>query len=85
MDDPKKKLILHIEVSDIWADDLDESAAIWAEPLEPTAQDRLDVVLEEWFREEVGITLVSLPGDKCGNDDFMVLARDGRIVGAEIQ
>ena len=53
----KKVLILHIEVPDIYADDLEESARIWAEG-EPTAEDRLSVVLEEWFRPEVGLTVV---------------------------
>ena len=78
----KKVLILHVEVPDYWADDLDESAGIWADG-EPTAKDRLDVVLEEWMREECGITLVGKPGDKCMNDDFTVAAFTGRIVGAE--
>jgi hypothetical protein len=40
-------------------------------------------VLEEWMRAEVGITLVSIPGEKCMSDDFEVHAYTGRIVGAE--
>lgn len=83
---PTKTLVLHIAVPDFWADDLDQSAAFIAEfrDREPTAEDRLEVVLEEWMRREVGITLVSLPGEKSMADDFVVGAFNGRVVGVEV-
>jgi hypothetical protein len=81
--EPKKVLILHIEVPGFWADDLEDCAREWADGGEPTAKDRLEVVLEEWMRSEAGITLVSLPGEKSMADDFEVHAYTGRIVGAD--
>jgi hypothetical protein len=84
MQTPKKTLVLHIEVPGFNADDLDEYAAEMADG-EPTPQDRLFIVVEEWMRREVGLTLVSLPGEKCMSDDFQVRAFDGRIVGVEVR
>lgn len=81
--EPEKVLVLHIAVPGFWADDLDQSAAIIAEPDEPTAEDRLFIVTEEWMRRDVGLTLVSLPGEKNLNSDSEVHAFTGRIVGAE--
>ena len=83
MADPIKKLRLTIEIDGIWADDLDESAAIYSDPDPPDAQARLDVVLEEWMRPEVILTIVTLPGEKCLNREFEVLPYRGVIVGAE--
>ena len=80
-----KRLVLHIEVEGFNADDLDELAAIVAEPDPPTAADRLYIVTEEWVRPDVGLTLVTIPGDKCMNDDFEVAAFNGRIVGAAVR
>jgi hypothetical protein len=80
---PTKTLVLYIEVPDVWSDDLEASAAEWADGDEPTARDYLDVVLEEWMRPEVGLTIVTLPGEKSSNDDFEVHAYTGRIIGAE--
>lgn len=82
-DKPKKALVLHIEVDGFYADDLDEMAGYVTEPEPADDEARLYVVTEEWMRTEVGITLVSLPGEKCMSDDFMVKAFNGRIVGAE--
>lgn len=82
--EPKKTLVLHVAVPGFWADDLDGCAREIADG-EPTDADRLEVVLEEWMREEVGITLVSLPGEKCMGDDFEVHAYTGRIVGASLR
>lgn len=85
-DEPRKVLVLHVEVPGFWADDLDEMAAIYADGWEGEADDyRLTVVTEEWMRPEVGITLVSIPGEKCMNSDFEVHAYTGRIVGAEVR
>ena len=83
--EPTKVLILHIEVPGVWADDLPESAAVWADGREPDAQDYLYVVTEEWMRQEVGLTIVTLPGEKNLSDDFGVHAYTGRIVGAEVR
>jgi hypothetical protein len=84
-DGPKKVLVLHIEVPGFYADDLPECAAVLSEPNEPTPADYLFVVTEEWMRDDVGLTLVSLPGEKTTNDDFEVHAYTGRIVGAEVR
>ncbi len=83
MTDQRKHLVLHIEIPGFYADDLDACAAIYSEPGPPGPQDRLNIVLEEWMRETVGVTLVGIPGEKCMNDDFEVRAYTGRIVGAE--
>lgn len=80
---PKKKLRLTIEIDGIWADDLDECAGYLSDPDPPDGEDRLYVVTEEWMRPEVTITIVTIPGEKCMNDDFEVIPYRGRIVGAE--
>ena len=82
---PKMRLVLHIEVPGVWADDLPQSAADLSDPDEPTPQDYLSVVLEEWMREDVGLTIVTQPGWGEMNEDFMVVAHTGRIVGAEVR
>jgi hypothetical protein len=82
--EPSKTLVLHVAVPGFWADDLDESAAVLSQPEEPSAEDRLYIVTEEWMRREVGITLVSLPGEKNLNSEFEVHAYTGRIVGADV-
>lgn len=81
----KQRLVLHIEVPGVYADDLPQSAADFSETGEPTPQDYLDVVLEEWMRQEVGLTIVTQPGWGETNDDFMVVAHNGRVVGAEVR
>jgi len=83
--EPGKTLVLHIEVPGVYADDLPTSAAFLSEPNEPTPKDYLFVVTEEWMREEVGLTIVTLPGEKNLNEDFEVHAYTGRIVGAEVR
>ena len=80
-----KKLVLHIEVPDFQADDLPELAGYMSEPDSPEPDDYLYVVTEEWMRPEVGLTIVTIPGDKCMNDDFHVYAYSARIVGAEVR
>jgi len=80
--EPKKILVLSIAVDGFWADDLDESAAMIAEPDPPDADHRLDVVTEWWVRDQVGLFLVGIPGEKCMNDDFVARSYDGRLVGA---
>lgn len=82
MTEQKKVLVLQIEVPEFFADDLDEMAGYISEPDPPDAEDRLYVVVNEWMRSDCGITIVSIPGDKCMNDDFEVAAFTGRVVGA---
>jgi hypothetical protein len=82
---PVKRLVLHIEVPGVYADDIPQSAAVLSEPNEPGPEDYLFVVTEEWMREEVGLTIVTLPGEKNLNEDFEVHAYTGRIVGAEVR
>lgn len=81
---PKKMLVLHIAVPGFNGDDLDEYAGYYSEPDPPTERDRLEVVCE-WMRQEVGLTLVGVPGEKCMSDDFEVGAFTGQIVGAELR
>ena len=80
----RKILVLHIEVPGVYADDLEDSAAAWADET-PTAEDYLSVVTEEWMRPEVGLTVVTIPGEKNTNDDFEVHAYTARIVGAGLR
>jgi len=82
---PTKVLVLHIEVPDIWADDLPEHAGYWSDSDQPGPDDYLSVVTEEWMREEVGLTIVTLPGEKSMSDDFEVHAYTCRIVGASVR
>lgn len=73
------KLILEIEVPEFWADGTtQESADEWY------SGDVLPIVTEEWMRSDVGLTFVSIPGEKEQNHDFEVHAMNGRIVGARI-
>ena len=76
-------LRLTIEIPGVYADDLDEAAALWADGEEVTSTDYLDVILHEWMRPEVGITIVTLPSDKAMSDDFEIHSYEARIVGAE--
>jgi hypothetical protein len=82
----ERRLVLELAVDGVWADDLDESARYWAwadEDGRPvTPEDRLNVVLEEWFREDVIVMLTPIPGEKCLDDDSRTVARTARIIGA---
>ena len=73
-----KKLVLEIEVPDFNVDGAQEAAD---EFLDGSV---LDIVIEEWMREEVGVTFVTIPGEKSMNSDFEVHSRVCRIVGARI-
>lgn len=73
------RLVLEIEVPDFYVDGTTQEAADeWYEG------DVLPIVTEEWMREDVGLTFVSIPGEKEMNSDFEVHALVGRIVGARI-
>lgn len=82
-----KTLVLHIEVPGVYADDLPQAAReiMDGDLDDPTSQDYFYVVTEEWMREEVGLTIVTLPGEKNLNEDFEIHAYTGRIVGAEVR
>ena len=80
-----KRLVLHIEVPGIYADDLPQAAKDMSGGDFPNPDHYLFVVIEEWMREEVGLTVVTLPGEKNLNEDFQVHAYNGRIVGAEVR
>jgi hypothetical protein len=73
------RLILEIELpSDFHVDSETQTTA---EELEIPI---LDIVLGEWMREDVGLTFVSIPGEKNLSGDFGVHAMNGVIVGARI-
>lgn len=72
------RLLLEIEIPDFNVDGAQEAADEYLDG------DVLAIVTEEWMREEVGVTFVTIPGEKSMNDDFEVIARTCRIVGARI-
>ncbi len=83
-DERKKDLVLEIRIPSLPCDDLEAAAALLGEALgEPESEDLL-FVLEDEIRFDVGVTIVTLPGEKCGNDDFYVTAHNGVIVGARV-
>jgi hypothetical protein len=82
LDLPKKKLVLHVEIPGLWADDLPARAAEMSDP--PGPAEYLFVVVEELMRSDVGLTLVTLPGEKEMAESFEVHSYVGRIVGAEV-
>jgi hypothetical protein len=45
----------------------------------------VDMVTEEWMRRDVGLTFVTVPGEKNLNSEFGVVAMNGRIIGARIE
>ena len=80
------RLILEIEVEGFNAD----GAIEYIEEEFPFNKDAagealLDLVTDEWMRGQVGLTLVTIPGEKCLNHDFEVVSKTCRIVGARIQ
>lgn len=72
------RLVLEIEVPGFYIEGTEQESA------DEHGMTLLDIVTEEWMREDVGLTLVSLPGEKNLNSDFEVHAMNGRIVGARI-
>lgn len=80
VDNATTVLRLTIEVPGIWADDLDACASELNDP--PDADARLDVVLNEWMQADVGLTVVTIPGENS-NDEPTLQAYNARIVAAE--
>ena len=72
------RLVLEIEVPDFNVEGAQEAADEFLDG------DVLAIVTEEWMRYEVGVTFVTIPGEKCMNDDFEIVSRVCRIVGARI-
>lgn len=73
------RLVLEIEVPGFYVDgSTQEAADEWYDGA------ILPIVTEEWMREDVGLTFVSIPGEKEMNSDSEVHAMNGRIVGARI-
>ena len=73
------RLVLEIEVPDFNVDGAQEAADEWYEG------DVLSIVIEEWMREDVVLSLVSIPGEKEQNSDFELYGMAGRIVAARIE
>jgi hypothetical protein len=71
--------VLEIEVPDFNVDGVQETLAAYPDIT------LLDIVREEWMREEVGVTFVTIPGEKSFNSDFEVHSRVCRIVGGRIE
>ncbi len=72
------RLVLEIEVPDFYVDETTQQLA------DELGCEIVDIVRDEWMREDVGLTFVSIPGEKETNSEFEVHARVGRIVGAKI-
>lgn len=73
----EKRLILEIEVPGYNVEGIQEAAGEFD-------MEVFDIVENELMRTEVALSLVSLPGEKCLNDEFTLHAMDGHIVGARI-
>jgi hypothetical protein len=73
-----ERLILEIEVPDFNVEGAQEAADEFCNG------DVLFIVTEEWMRDEVGVTFVTIPGEKSQNHEFEIESRVCRIVGARI-
>ena len=73
------RLVLEIEVPEFYVDETVQAAAD-----EWHKGDVLPIVVEEWMRDDVGLMLVSIPGEKSMSSEFEIHAFNGRIVGARI-
>jgi hypothetical protein len=72
------RLVLEIEVPEFYVDGTEQE---FADEHDLTV---FDIATEEWMRRDVGLTFVSIPGEKNLSSDFEVHAMNGRIVGARI-
>ena len=80
------QLTIEISAEDLFAGDLSEAAKLWAvKGEEPTSEHYLEVILHEWMREEVTVTVVTLPGEKGMANDFDIYPYRARIVGAGVR
>ncbi len=80
-----RTLVLHIALPGVNIDDWGDVVEFEFDYLdrEPNAKEMADSYTTHAFREEVGVTLVTIPGEKCMNHEFDVLSFNGRIVGIE--
>jgi hypothetical protein len=78
MPDTGHRLVLEIEVPEFYVDGTEQAFA------DEHDLSLLDIATEEWMRPDVGLTFVTIPGEKEMNSDFEVKALEGRIVGARI-
>ena len=72
------QLVLEIVVPDFNVEGAQEAADEWSNG------DVLPIVIEEWMRKEVGVTFVTIPGEKEQTRDFEVDSRVCHIVSARI-
>jgi hypothetical protein len=72
-----KALVLEIKVPGWYVEDLEERGKDFDVGVEY-------IVTEEMMRPEVGLTVVTLPGEKCMNSDYEVVAATGQIIGARV-
>lgn len=71
-------LVLEIEVPNFNVDGAQQAADEFYDG------DVFHIVIEEWMRKDVVLSLVSIPGEKEQNHDFELHGMAGRIVGAKI-
>lgn len=71
-------VVLKVRVPGIYADDLQEIADEYYDG------NLADYLLEEGFYPSVGLTLVTMPGEKCLNSDFGIHHYEAEVVGAEV-
>ena len=79
VDEKRRTLVLHVKVPEFYVSEADQEAAD-----EFYDGDLGQIVTEEMMRPEVGITLVSLPGEKSMSNDFVVGSFNAFVVGAEL-
>jgi hypothetical protein len=72
------KLVIEVEIPDFNVDGMQEAADEFCDG------DVSFIVTEELMREDVGLTFVTIPGEKSQNHEFEIHTRVGRIVGARI-
>lgn len=72
------RLVIEVEIPDFNVEGIQAAADEFCDG------DVAFIVTEELMREEVGLTFVTIPGEKSQNHEFEVHTRVGRIVGARI-
>jgi hypothetical protein len=85
---PTKKMIFHIEVPGIHADEYAQRAADLVADYADVSTVRPSAALLEVVEEDialnVGLTLIANPGDKCQGSEFGVMAFAAEIVGVQV-
>ena len=89
--DQKRVLILHVVVPDVYVDDLEDLTDIWLDVIDgdtglaARSAAMGDLVTEEIFHHNAALTVLTIPGEKCLNDERDLISYNVRIVGAETQ